>query len=164
GAGHRLRRPRPAPEPGPGAQPPARHLPRHRHPGLGLLVRRRPARRGRRNRPRNLRPMPSWEDAVAIGLRYPAVGEKPWFGTPGLKGGGKGFCRMRTNPDALVIRVLDVGDREALLRGEPDVFFTTPHYDGYPYVLVRLDAVDPEQLEELVEDAWRIRAPKTLVE
>ena len=43
------------------------------------------------------------------------------------------------------------------------MFFTTPHYDGYPYVLVRLDAVDRNQLAELLEDAWRIRAPKRVV-
>jgi hypothetical protein len=43
------------------------------------------------------------------------------------------------------------------------VFFTTPHYDGWPYVLVRLETVSLEQLEELVEDAWRIRASKKLV-
>jgi hypothetical protein len=108
--------------------------------------------------------MPTWEDVEAIGLRYPGVEAASWFGTPGLRVGGKGMCRVRTNPDALVIRVLDLGDREALLKGQPDVFFTTPHYDGYPYVLVRLDAVDPAQLEELVEDAWRIRAPTTLVQ
>jgi hypothetical protein len=108
--------------------------------------------------------MPAWEDVVAIGLRYPGVEEASWFGTPALKVGGKGFCRMRSNPDALVIRVLDLGDREALLQGAPDVFFSTPHYEGYPYVLVRLEAVDAVQLEELVEDAWRIRAPQRLVE
>jgi hypothetical protein len=73
------------------------------------------------------------------------------------------MCRLRTNPDALVLRVSDMGEREALLQGEPDAFFSTPHYDGHPYVLVRLDAVDPEELSELVEEAWRIRAPKRLV-
>ena len=107
--------------------------------------------------------MPSWEDVEAIGLRYPGVERTTWFGTPSLKVAGKGMCRLRTDPDALVIRVLDVGDREALLKGQPDVFFTTPHYDAYPYVLVRLEEIDEVQLEELVEDAWRIRAPKRLV-
>ena len=77
--------------------------------------------------------------------------------------GGKGFCRLRTDPDALVVRVLDVADREALLLGAPEVFFSTPHYDGAPYVLVRLEAVGRGQLAELLEDAWRIRAPKRLV-
>jgi hypothetical protein len=107
--------------------------------------------------------MPSWEDVEAIGLRYPGVERTTWFGTPSLKVAGKGMCRLRTDPDALVIRVLDFGDREALLKGQPNVFFTTPHYDGYPYVLVRLEKVDEAQLEELVEDAWRLRAPKRLV-
>jgi hypothetical protein len=43
------------------------------------------------------------------------------------------------------------------------VFFLTPHYEGWPGVLVRLEAVDPAQLAELVEDAWRTQAPKRLI-
>ena len=58
--------------------------------------------------------------------------------------------------------MVDLEDKEALLRSDPDVFFTTPHYDGYAYVLVRLDRIGREQLAELVEDAWRLRAPKSL--
>jgi len=100
---------------------------------------------------------------VAIGHRYPGVEETTWYGTPSLKVAGKGMCRLRTDPDALVMRVLDLSDRDALLEGQPDVFFSTPHYDASPYVLVRLDAIDPELLAELVEDAWRIRAPKRVV-
>ena len=73
------------------------------------------------------------------------------------------ICRLRTDPDALVLRVTDLGEREALLQGQPEAFFSTPHYDGYPYVLVRLDAVDPVELDELIEDAWRLRAPKRVV-
>jgi hypothetical protein len=107
--------------------------------------------------------MPSWQDVIEAGLRLPEVEVGTWFGTPGLKVAGKGFCRMRVNPDALVIRVLDLGDREALMLGEPDTFFITPHYKDAPYVLVRLEDVDPTQLAELVEDAWRLKAPKRLV-
>ena len=70
---------------------------------------------------------------------------------------------MRTDPDALVLRVADMAEREALLQGQPEAFFTTPHYDGYPYVLVRLDAVDPVELAELIEEAWRVSAPKRVV-
>jgi hypothetical protein len=62
-----------------------------------------------------------------------------------------------------VVRVLDLADREALLQGQPKVFFSTPHYDGYPYVLVRLNKVSKRQLRELIEDAWRIRAPKRMI-
>lgn len=107
--------------------------------------------------------MHAWEDIVAIGRRLPGVEAGTWFGSPGLKVAGKGFCRIRTDPDALVIRVLDLGDREALLQGQPEVFFITPHYESWPHVLVRLETVDRSQLEELIEDAWRIKAPRRLV-
>jgi len=100
---------------------------------------------------------------VEIGTGFPGVEAGTSYGTPSLKVKGKFMCRLRTDPDALVVRVLDLGDREALLRGQPKVFFTTPHYDGHPYVLVRLNKVSRRQLGELLEDAWRIRAPKRMV-
>jgi len=107
--------------------------------------------------------VPGWDDVVAIGSRFPGVEVATSYGTPSLKAKGKFMCRLRTDPDALVVRVLDLPDRDALLRGNPQVFFSTPHYDGHPYVLVRLEAVEPAELAELLEDAWRIRAPKRLV-
>jgi hypothetical protein len=107
--------------------------------------------------------MPSWEDVVEIGTRLPGVEVGTSFRTPALRVRGKGMCRLRTNPDALVLRVTDIGEREALLQGQPDVFFTTPHYDGYPYVLVRLADVDPVELGELIEEAWRVFAAKRVV-
>jgi hypothetical protein len=107
--------------------------------------------------------MPSWEDVVEIGTKLPGVEVGTSYGTPALRVRGKGMCRMRTNPDALVVRVVDVGDQQALLQGNPDVYFKTPHYDGYPYVLVHLEAADPGELAELIEDAWRIQAPKRVV-
>jgi len=107
--------------------------------------------------------MAGWEDVVEIGTRLPGVEVGTSYGTPALRVRGKGMCRMRTNPDALVIRVTDMGEREALLQGEPDVFFTTPHYDGWPYVLVRLEAVDRVELGELIEEAWRVFAAKRVV-
>ena len=107
--------------------------------------------------------MPDWADVSAIGARFPGIEEGTSWGTPALKVRGKFICRLRTNPDALVVRVIDMGDREALLRGDPDVYFTTPHYDGYPAVLVRLEAITPDALAELIEDAWRLQAPKRVV-
>lgn len=107
--------------------------------------------------------MSTWADVVAIASRFEGIVEGTSYGTPSLKVRDKFLCRLRTNPDALVMRVLDVGDQEALLLGDPDVFFTTPHYDNVPYVLVRLDAVSESQLAELIEDAWRTQAPKRLI-
>ena len=106
--------------------------------------------------------MASWDDVVAIGTALPEVEESTWFRTPALKVRGKSFCRMKEDGETLVMQVVDLEDKEALLRSEPEVFFTTPHYDGYAYVLVRLDRIGRDQLAELVEDAWRLRAPKSL--
>jgi hypothetical protein len=107
--------------------------------------------------------VPTWDDVVSSGLRFPGVEVARSYGTPALKMRGKLMCRMRSDPDALVMRVSDLGEREALLQGQPDAFFSTAHYEGYPYVLVRLEAVDPLELDELIEEAWRIRAPKRLI-
>jgi len=68
--------------------------------------------------------------------------------------------RIRT--DIAVLFVGDEGEKQALLLGEPDVFFTTAGYDGWPLVMLRLDAVDADRLAELVTDAWRMRAPAHL--
>jgi hypothetical protein len=107
--------------------------------------------------------MPTWDDVVAMGSTFPGVEATTSYGTPSLKVKDKFMCRMRTDPDALVMRVVDLADREALLQGRPDVFFSTPHYDGHPYVLVRLDVVAREELAELLEDAWRLRVPKRVL-
>jgi hypothetical protein len=60
--------------------------------------------------------------------------------------------------DVAVLYVGDEAEKQALLKGEPGLFFTTPGYDGWPLVMLRLDQVDGERLEELVTDAWRMRS------
>ena len=107
--------------------------------------------------------MPDWSDVVAAGSALPEVEEGIWFRTPCLRVRKKSFCRLKEDGETLVVRVVDLEDKEALLRGQPDVFFTTPHYDGYAYVLVRLDRIAPAQLAELIEDAWRMCAPKRVL-
>jgi len=86
--------------------------------------------------------------------------------------GGKGFVwsypeRRPGQPrlirtDIAVLYVGDEAEKQALLLGEPTVFFTTPAYDGWPLVMLRLAEVDAERLAELVTDAWRMRAPAAL--
>ena len=107
--------------------------------------------------------MATWDDVVEIGTRFPGVEVGTSYGTPSMKVRTKFLCRLRANPDALVVRTIDLADAEALLKGQPDVFFITPHYENYPAVLVRLDVIDPGQLAELIEDAWRLQAPKRVV-
>ena len=65
--------------------------------------------------------------------------------------------------DVAVLFVGDEAEKQALVLGEPELFFTTPGYDGLPLVMVRLAAVGVERLRELVTDAWRMRAPEDLV-
>jgi hypothetical protein len=106
--------------------------------------------------------MATWADVVALGSALPEVQESTWFRTPALKVRGKSFCRLKEDGETLVVRVLDLEDKEALLQSEPERLFTTPHYDGYPYVLVRLAQIDEGLLGELLEDAWRCSAPPAL--
>jgi hypothetical protein len=60
--------------------------------------------------------------------------------------------------DIAVLFVGDEAEKQALLKGEPDLFFTVPGYDGWPLVMLRLDRVGLSRLEELVTDAWRMRS------
>lgn len=66
------------------------------------------------------------------------------------------------NPDVVAVRVASRFDKEALLSADQEKFFTEPHYNGFPAVLVRLSAIDPGELEELIIDAWRCQAPRDL--
>jgi hypothetical protein len=66
--------------------------------------------------------------------------------------------------DVAVLFVGDEAEKQALLLGEPEVFFTTRGYDGLPLVMLRLAEVDVERLAELVRDAWRMRAPEALAD
>ena len=62
----------------------------------------------------------------------------------------------------LAVHVADVGVKDALVADNPDVFFTTSHFDGYPAVLIRLDEIDKGELEEVLVEGWLARAPKRL--
>ena len=121
--------------------------------------------------------MASWEDVRRIALELPETGER--LGRHSLSSWevrGKGFVWERplrasdlralgedapTGP-ILGARVEHLGAKEALLADDPRVFFTTPHFDGYPAVLVRLELIATDELEELITEAWLARAPKRL--
>jgi len=68
------------------------------------------------------------------------------------------------NPGVIAVRVANLGQRDALLSAEPAKFFTEPHYEGFPAVLVRLDAVTVADLKVLLAEAWRCMAPAELSE
>jgi hypothetical protein len=64
--------------------------------------------------------------------------------------------------DILGVRVADLGVADALIADDPAVYFRTPHFAGYPAVLVRLDVIEPDELHDLLRDAWLARVPKKL--
>jgi len=66
-------------------------------------------------------------------------------------------------PDVVAIRVANEAEKEALLASDPKKFFTEPHYNGFPAVLVRLAAIGADELAELITDAWLCQAPRVLV-
>ena len=111
------------------------------------------------------------EDVRRIALALPAVEEIPSDGFD-FRVGNKGFVwsypeylpgrRREIRTDIAVLYVGDESERQALLLGEPDLFFTTRGYQEWPLVLVRLDAVGVDRLEELITDAWHMRAPAEL--
>ncbi len=113
------------------------------------------------------------DDVRRLALSLPHVVEIDSEGFD-FRVGNKGFVwsypeRVPGKPrvirtDIAVLYVGDEAEKQALILGEPDLFFTDPGYDGFPLVLVRLSEVDNERLRELVVDAWRMRAPAELTE
>ena len=98
------------------------------------------------------------DDVRELALALPATTEKPSYGTPGFRVRDRLFARLHQDGESLVVRV-DLDEREALAAAEPEKFFWTAHYDKYPWIQVRLAAIDREELGEVLRDAWRRRAP-----
>lgn len=119
--------------------------------------------------------MCDWDDVTRIATALPEASEQA--GRDGLRSWrvrDKTFVWERplrkadvqalgdAAPDGPILGawVPDLGAKEAILADDPEVFFTTPHFDGYPMVLVRLERIDEPELAELVVEAWLDRAPK----
>src|SRR6202020_3211996 len=115
--------------------------------------------------------MATADDVRRLALALPHVEEIDSDGFD-FRVDGKGFVwsyperlpgkPRRIRADVAVLFVGDEAEKQALLLGEPDLFFTTPGYDGWPLVMLWLAKVDGERLAELVTDAWRMRAPAGL--
>ena len=108
--------------------------------------------------------MVSHDDVRRIALSLPETHERPSYGgRPSFRTTKQMFTWIRDDPEALVIWLPTVDDRDVLVGAEPDKFFTTDHYADHPIVLVRLDAIDVDEATELITDSWRLRGPKRLV-
>ena len=118
--------------------------------------------------------MTSFEEVQSLALSWPeTTSTASYGGFPALRVNKKLFARLRGEMqddldkhtgrpygDVLMVGLTDLGEKDALLTDDPDTFFTVPHYDGYPGVLVRLARADPDVLGELLLDAWWRTAPK----
>lgn len=121
--------------------------------------------------------MGSWDEVRRLALALPETSEQTSRGLASWRVRDKGFVwerplrssDLRALGDAapegpiLGARVDHLGAKEALLADAPDVYFTTPHFEGFPAVLVRLERIGGQDLEELIVEAWLCRAPKRLV-
>jgi len=107
--------------------------------------------------------MVSEEDVRRVALSLPGVAEKPYNRLPGFRARGKLFARVHELPDAILVSCVDLGERDGLVASEPDKFFITPHYRGYPAMLVRLSSIDLAELIELLTESWRLNASARLV-
>ncbi len=109
--------------------------------------------------------MPDWDDVERLALGLPEVEIDTSYGQPAVKVRGKTFSCLSSHKQAEGALVLwvDPDERPLMLETQPDVYYVTPHYEGYPrVVLVRLDAIDARELRERLTDAWLVRAPKRL--
>jgi hypothetical protein len=120
--------------------------------------------------------MADWDDVRRLALALPETTEDSSGDLLDWRVKEKGFVWERplrrrdldalgaNAPDGPILgaRTADVGVKEALIADDPTVFFTTPHFNGYPAVLVQLDRITVPALEELIVEAWLARAPKRL--
>jgi hypothetical protein len=105
----------------------------------------------------------SEEDVRRVALSLPGAVEKSYNRLPGFRVSQKLFARIHEQPDTLFVGCADVAEKDGLIASHPDKFFTTPHYDGYPGLLVRLNAVDIDELTELLTESWRLSASRRRV-
>lgn len=120
--------------------------------------------------------MATWDDVERAATALPEVSEGTSYRNRAWKVRGATFVWARPlgkkdradlgedapEGEVVAFRVEDLGEKEAIL-ATAGPWFTMPHFDGYPAVLVRLDDATPEQIEELALDAWRAMAPASLV-
>lgn len=106
--------------------------------------------------------VPTWKTVQSIAKRLPGAEESTHYGTPAFKVKGRMFVRLKENETQVVVHV-PIAERALLVEFKPKVFVVTPHYEAHPYVLVELAHVGRDELAELLEDSWRMVAPKRLL-
>lgn len=103
----------------------------------------------------------TFEDVTRISSELPGVSVGTSYGTPALHVGKRFMARMWEDGEVLVLKPVEDIEQRFLMETQPDVFFKTPHYEGYPAILIHLAAVDEETLCDLLQQCWRRLATKT---
>jgi hypothetical protein len=104
----------------------------------------------------------TWQTVLELALLLPECEVGTSYGTPACKVRGKLFARLHQSGDSVVVRI-DRRERLMRMQADPKAFYITDHYAAYPWVLVRLSAIRRDDLADLLEDAWRLSAPKRLL-
>lgn len=104
----------------------------------------------------------TFQTVATAACKLPEVEISKSYGTPALKVRGKLLARLLEDGKVMVLRT-ELLDRQILMQADPETFFITEHYRNYPLVLMRLAKVPRSALGDLLERAWRLVAPKTLV-
>jgi hypothetical protein len=116
-----------------------------------------------RNRVRQSRHKPvTFETVREIAQTLPGAEEGTSYRTPAFKVKGKLFARLHQDGESLVVGV-DLEEREEMMSADPEKFYITDHYLNYPWMLVRLSSVRPDQLRDLLIASWRRAAPGNLL-
>jgi hypothetical protein len=97
----------------------------------------------------------TFDEVRAIALALPGVEEGPCYGAPGLRVRGKILARLWPDGEVLVIARVGLDERDFLMEADPQTFFVTDHYRGYPTVLARLASLDAPTCKRLFEQGWR---------
>lgn len=106
----------------------------------------------------------TFDDVRQLALSFPGVTEHSVFGAPTFRIGKKFLASTaKIDPDALCLKLSDQLHREFLVESQPDVYYAPPHYADFGSVLIRLSQADPEEVRDLLEQAWLACAPKKLV-
>ena len=104
----------------------------------------------------------TFQTVAAVACKLPEVEISKSYGTPALKVRGKLMARLHQDGESLVLRT-ELLDRQILMQADPETFYITEHYQNYPLVLIRLSKVSRSALPDLMERAWRLIAPKSLI-
>lgn len=98
-----------------------------------------------------------WDDVVAFACALPDVEMAPFYGTPCPKVNGKAFVSPGREPGSFAV-MCRAEEKELLLETDPDIFWQTPHYEGWPSLLVRFGAADPKRIANVIRRGWWDRA------